>query len=172
MRVVIIFVLMVISASCSSQKNKSDKLVENKNDTLIALEQIEKLDAELKKVYSTPSLSEIPTELIDKTIQAHKDFVFKYPTHSFTPEALDKIHQLYGQLGNYQQATEYGEMILEKYPNYSKINAVIYSLATSYDFFTGNKKKAIVMYELSLSRKDVTENTRKEITERLKQLKQ
>jgi tetratricopeptide (TPR) repeat protein len=171
MKVVLLIGISVLAFSCTSQKTVNNSTVTVQNDTLVALNHIDSLNSALKIAYSSKEMSEVPTKLIEETIQAYKDFLFKYPKHQLTPEAYDKIHQLYGQLGSYQLAAEYGEALLNKYPDYKKKNIIKYSLATSYDFFLDQKEKAIYLYENLLADKTISDNARNEIKERLNQLK-
>lgn len=165
-----LFILSLTLISCKGKVADSTVTAEQKNDTLIALKEIQKLDSSLFLAYKNISdtASMIPVDLIEKTIQAHKDFVFNYPKHEFTPEALDKIHQLYMQLGHYQFSVDYGRQIIDNYPDYSKINQVLYSVATSYDFMLDNKEKAAEYYKILISKEKVPDTIKKEIKDRLK----
>lgn len=167
---VIVAIALFISASCSSK----DSVVETQptqqdNDTTIALRAIQESDSLLRIAYTTSDT--IPTQLIEEAIEIHKRFAHQFPEHSFAPDALDKIHYLYAQTGKYSLSVEYGELILKNYPKYAKINQVIYSLATSYDFMLSNNDKALVLYEKLIDSDHVTKETKEEIKERIKQLK-
>ncbi|MBN9294394.1 MAG: hypothetical protein J0G96_10480 [Flavobacteriia bacterium] len=167
------FCLLLFSLTLVSCKGKTaDNTVpaEQKNDTLIALKKIQELDSSLFLAYKEmgDTASTIPVDLIEKTIQAHKDFVFNYPKHEFTPEALDKIHQLYMQLGQYKFSVDYGQQIIDNYPGYSKINQVLYSVATSYDFMLDDKEKAMGYYKTLISKEKVPAAIKNEIKDRLK----
>lgn len=169
MRKIVSFLVVVLSFSCSSQKNTDVTNHAVQNDTIQALTEIDSLDHLLKEAYHK-DMEHVPTELIEKTIQAQKDFVFRFPQHAYTPEALDKIHQLYGQLGSYHFAVEYGEMLLQDFPNYKKKNLVKYSIATSYDYLLHNSTRAITLYKELLQDTTISDYSRSEITERLKQI--
>ncbi len=167
---IIILTLIVFSCKAKNTEIKDSSENKNQNDTLIALQEIHVLDSALVVAYKDIT-DTLPLKLIEKVINAQNDFAVKYPNHPYAPEALDKMHQLYLQSGNYHFSTEYGELLIKKYPNYKNINQVIYSLATSYDFMLNNKTRAIELYKKLLTREKVTQNTKNEINERLKQLK-
>lgn len=137
------------------------------NDTLVLLAKIHSTDSLLFIAYNNLENSALPTDLLNQAIELNIDFANKYSKHSYAPEALDKVHQLYMQLGNYHFSTEYGMMLIEKYPDYKRINPVIYSVATSYDFMLNNPDKAVLLYK-ELLQKNISDNTRNEINARLK----
>jgi tetratricopeptide (TPR) repeat protein len=167
---ILILTFIVFSCKAKNTEIKDSTLNANQNDTLIALQEIHALDSTLVSAYIDIT-DTLPLKLIEKVINAQNDFAVKYPNHPYAPEALDKMHQLYLQSGNYHFSTEYGELLIKKYPNYKNINQVMYSLATSYDFMLNNKTRAIELYKELLTREKVTQNTKNEINERLKQLK-
>lgn len=157
------------------------------NDTLVLLAKINSIDSLLFIAYNNPEKlknskppidedmpimnseppKDILTDLLSQAIELNMEFKNKYPEHSYAPEALDKVHQLYAQLGDYYFSAEYGVMLIHRYPDYKRINPVIYSVATSYDFMLNNPAKAVLLYK-ELLKKNISENTRNEINARLK----
>lgn len=157
--------------SCGNKTSNATTVSTAQNDTLALLTKISSTDSLLFIAYNSLENSELPTELLNQAIELNMEFTNKYPEHSYAPEALDKVHQLYVQLGNYHFSTDYGMMLIEKYPDYKRINPVMYSVATSYDFMLDTPNKAIPLYK-ALLQKDISENTRNEINGRLKNLGQ
>lgn len=173
--------------SCGNKTPNATTVNVPVNDTLILLAKIHSTDSLLFIAYNNPEklknskppiVEEMPvmnseppkdilTDLLNQAIELNMEFANKYSKHSYAPEALDKVHQLYMQLGNYHFSTEYGMMLIEKYPDYKRINPVIYSVATSYDFMLNNPDKAVLLYK-ELLQKNISDNTRNEINARLK----
>lgn len=166
---IVVLAFMVFSCKAKNTDTFKTPVKNTQNDTLQALQEIKKLDSTLVAAYKNVTDS-IPLSLIEVVINAQNNFALKYPDHPYAPEALDKVHQLFIQSGNYHFSTEYGERLVKEYPAYKNINQVLYSLATSYDFMLNNKDKAIALYKELLTKEKVSQNTKDEIKERLKQL--
>lgn len=175
MRTTIFAAILLICVSCKQNNSVSETPVNNsKNDTLIALEKLKSQDSTLIEFYKSIMESDkgqIPMELIDETIKMNQDFVFLYPNHEYAPQALDKIHQLYMQLGKYTFSTDYGVQLIENHPNYKNSIDVAYSIATTFDFMLNDQEKAIYYYNWLIENNKTPETLKKEISSRLKQFK-
>lgn len=152
-----VFISLIIGLlACNSSTKGISEGGTNENDTLNAKNELLRLDSSLVTSYRSVGTSsqDIPRDLIQQIIEKNKAYVQKFPKDNYVPTALDKIQQLYQQLGDYRLSAEYGEIIIEQHPSYKNINRVLYEVATTYDFMLNEKSKAISLYRELLKKKN------------------
>ncbi len=89
-------------------------------------------------------------------MRMYVEYSTKYPTDSLTPEFLFRASDIAQGSGNYQQAAEFLETILEKHTMYTKYPDVLFSAALVYDNYLENVNhgddRAIQLYDVIISK--------------------
>ena len=99
------------------------------------------------------------------------DFHTLYPEDPYAAECLDKVHMLYSGMGNYKRASQYADLILEKYPKYVNRPMIIESQASNFDIFILPRDSVKVKYYYKLLLKEnpkLDKDKKEEILMRLK----
>lgn len=89
-------------------------------------------------------------------LRLYVEYATKYPNDSLTAEYLFRASDIAQGTGNYQQAAEYLETILEKHTMYTKYPDVLFSAALVYDNYLENVNhgddRAIQLYDVIIAK--------------------
>jgi TolA-binding protein len=89
-------------------------------------------------------------------MRMYVEYATKYPNDSLTPEYLFRASDIAQGSGNYQQAAEFLETILEKHTTYTKYPDVLFSAALVYDNYLENvnhgDERAIQLYDVIIAK--------------------
>lgn len=107
----------------------------------------------------------------DEFLSMLSDFSDQFPDDPRAPECLDKIHMSYAGRNDCKKAVEYGDRIIEQYPDYINLPMVIESVAGSYDYCISPRDTVKVRkyYELLL-KQDIDQEKKQDVQSRLKNL--
>ncbi len=114
---------------------------------------VTKIDSLYKKMASSKMFNQ--NEAME-AMRMYVEFSTKYPNDSLTPEYLFRAADIAQGTGNYEQAAEYLETILEKHTMYVKYQDVLFSAALVYDNYLENvnhgDERAIQLYDLIINK--------------------
>ena len=139
-------------------------------------ENIEEMKSDIKvkedslSAFQTEKVA-IPRERQNSLISSLVDFYTLHPDDPYAPECLDKVQMLYSGMGNYRRASEYADLILEKYPKYINREMILESQASNFDIFIQPRDSVKVKYYYNLLLKEnpkLNKEKKEEIQLRLK----
>jgi len=138
-----ITVLMFSSCGGSGDAGPNDSLSADSHAILIT-------QIEAQKAKMSASRNYNPQDAL-AALRLYSTFTTKYPDDTLTPEYLFTAADLASGTGNYQQAAEYLETILDKYTMYPKYQDAMFAAALVYDNSLENVnhggERAIQLYE-------------------------
>lgn len=111
--------------------------------------------------------SELPQSTIDKAIELHHTYYYKFPKDEYAAECLDKIHQLHLQKKEYGKSVQVADTLFVHYPKYDNITEVYFSAATTYDYLLGDTANARKYYQVLLNSPKTSKAVKKEVEMRL-----
>ncbi len=170
-RVLFILSIVLLLIGCDS----NSKLMENEDlSPKTLLEQIKEQEDKINELSKDlrPGMK-IPSEMNEKLIHLLIEFYHKFPKNKYAPVCLDKLHMIYSAKREYQTSADYGDTLLNNYPNYINRPMILESMATTYDIFIQPRDTSKVRYynELLLEEdKEMPQEKREEIIFRLNHL--
>jgi TolA-binding protein len=113
--------------------------------------------AKIDSIYVTMSKSQSFDQNQAMTaMRMYVEYSTKYPKDSLTPEYLFRASDIAQGTGNYQQAAEYLETILDQHTMYPKYPDVLFSAALVYDNYLENVNhgddRAMQLYDLIIAK--------------------
>ncbi|MBL1280446.1 MAG: hypothetical protein COA33_009250 [Fluviicola sp.] len=121
----VIFTLLILTA-CGSSDN-------GLKDLKVKIEQKEEAIKELSK--DLRPNQKIPVSEREELVDLLLGFYHSYPKNEFAPVSLDKLHMIYSATREYQKSADYGDTLLNNYPNYINRALILESMAVNYDLF-------------------------------------
>lgn len=113
--------------SGSDQKSSSDSLSKPKKDRNASIDMINKAETAMRGSKTFES------RLALDALKAYTDFTNAFPEDSLTPEYLFRAADIAQGMGNYLQAANYFELILNKHKNYKRYADACFVAAHNYD---------------------------------------
>ena len=159
----LLFVFPLLFACGNSTNSEKKTAIDTLKEKITAKENSFATLQDAKKEISTIERN----ELIDMLL----DFYTRYPKDAYAPVCLDKVHMLYSGMGNYKRASQYADLILEKYPKYVNRPMIIESQASNFDIFILPRDSVKVKYYYKLLLKEnpkLDKDKKEEILMRLK----
>lgn len=121
------FFLLIFSCGESTHSDGSDTLPNGQLTRDQLVDSISKEEAKMRasKVY-------VPQQAMT-ALRLYTEFFTRFPNDTLTPEYLFLASNIAQGLGNYQQAAEFLETIIEKHPGFRKYPDAVFSAALLYD---------------------------------------
>ena len=109
MKAIVIALILILLASCSSDDENIDALKSK----------IEKKEEFIKSLSNDLAPSQrIPASERNELIELLLEFYHEFPQDELAPVTLDKIHMIYSSTREYQKSADYGDTLLDNYPNW------------------------------------------------------
>lgn len=145
--IILLILVFPILFACGNPKSSVEKTESEILKEKITLKEnsLAKFQGDEKKI-STIDRNELIEMLLD--------FYTRYPKDTYAPECLDKVHMAYSGMGLYNRASEYADLLLEKYPKYINRAMVLESQASNYDIFIQPRDTVKVKYYNTLLLKE------------------
>jgi hypothetical protein len=144
----------------SLKKEDLKKRIINYEDTL---SQIQKDPEKFGKTSSIFSM-----ELINRLTAYYRAF----PKDEYSSDCLFKIHMKYSELNLHDKSVVYGDTLLSLFPKYKNKEFLLESMASAYDVYImpRDTSKVRYYYNILLNEKNVRENKKRDIRNRLANL--
>ena len=162
----ITIVLSCISLILYSCGNKP-KVDENSREALkTKITEMEESISALKKKSSEPIPNLTSIELINRLTAYYSTF----PKDDYAADCLSKLHMKFSELNAHEKALEYGDTLLDVFPNYKNRDFILESMASTYDVLIEPRdtSKIRYYYSLLLKEKNLPKEKRDGIVNRLK----
>ncbi len=99
------------------------------------LDSVAKLEDSIMRIVNNPDDSK--PQLLNVARQAYLEqlkLVYQtYPDHEQAPVCLSKIHMVYAGIGVHRYALQYGDTLIEKYPDFEGTPTIMSSMFSTYD---------------------------------------
>jgi len=162
----ITIVLSCISLILYSCGNKP-KVDENSREALkTKITEMEDSISALQKKSSEPLPNLTSIELINRLTAYYSAF----PKDDYSADCLFKLHMKFSELNAHEKALEYGDTLLQVFPNYKNKDFILESMASTYDVLIEPRdtSKIRYYYSLLLKEKNLPKEKREDIVNRLK----
>lgn len=146
MKIFICISLFVIVYSCGNSVSKDEKTAE-------ALKEIIRMKEDSLAGFQK-EMKNIPMSKHHELISSLLDFYTRFPKDEYAPVCLDKVQMSYSGMGVYHRASEYADILLEKYPKYINRPMILESQASNYDIFMEPRDTTKVKYYYALLLKE------------------
>ncbi|MGQ9848210.1 MAG: tetratricopeptide repeat protein [Bacteroidales bacterium] len=133
----IIFVLLSLFFSCSSNEEKQKK----------EKQEIESNIARLEKILSSDTLGNINITAANEVIKYYASYSYKFQNDSITPEYIFRMANVFEALGKHREAIEAFHKVESKYPDYPKKDICIFMQGNIYETELKDLEKARQCYE-------------------------
>jgi len=169
MRVLSLLFVLFLMFSCDSQSHSTTNDEANE-----MLEEIKQKEDEIFNISKDlrPGMK-APSGMSDELVELLIHFYHSFPEHASAPVCLDKVHMVYSAKRKYQLSANYGDTLLNNYPDYINRPMILESMATTYDIFIQPRDTSKVRYynELLLKEdKEMSPEKREEILFKLDNL--
>jgi len=123
---IILSTLVILAVSCTNEPLKGEVDSGGELDTVEFLSEIKTLDSIM--------LAGIPEKKdIKKAIVMYQDYINYFPNDDKTPAYLLQVSDFYLNMGKTEKSVNLLTTIIEKYPNYKKIETVYFIRASHVD---------------------------------------
>ncbi|HIP35687.1 MAG TPA: tetratricopeptide repeat protein [Crocinitomix sp.] len=129
--------LVLFTIGCNSSENSDTP--NNEVDTDKFLAKIKKLDDSLNTNFPSQ-------DILKEAVTAFQDYAVIYPEDEKSPEYLLKASDIAFTLGQHAKSVKILNRIIEKYPNYYRIESVYYNRASHTDFELRDTAQARIYY--------------------------
>ncbi|NBW72729.1 MAG: hypothetical protein EBR24_08080 [Flavobacteriia bacterium] len=128
--------------------------------------QMEDSISALQKKSSEPLPNLTSIELINRLTAYYSAF----PKDDYAADCLSKLHMKFSELNAHEKALEYGDTLLQVFPNYKNKDFILESMASTYDVLIEPRdtSKIRYYYSLLLKEKNLPKEKREDIVNRLK----
>jgi len=128
--------------------------------------QMEDSISALQKKSSEPLPNLTSIELINRLTAYYTAF----PKDDYSADCLFKLHMKFSELNAHEKALEYGDTLLQVFPNYKNKDFILESMASTYDVLIEPRdtSKIRYYYSLLLKEKNLPKEKREDIVNRLK----
>ena len=162
-------ITIVLSCICLllySCENKP-KVDENSREALkTKITEMEDSISALQKKSSEPIPNLTSIELINRLTAYYSTF----PKDDYAADCLSKLHMKFSELNAHEKALEYGDTLLDVFPNYKNRDFILESMASTYDVLIEPRdtSKIRYYYSLLLKERNLAKEKREGIVNRLK----
>ena len=166
MKIKLLFIVLgiFITVSCDSQNVNNESM----------LAEITKKEQSIKQISIDLRPGQvIPMSESDELVELLLAYYHASPESVEAPLCLDKIHMIYSSTKRYSLSVNYGDTLLNQYPDYINRAMIIESMAVTYDIFIHprNKDKVRFYNEMLLTENpDLPEEKQAEIKFKLENL--
>ena len=143
------------------------KVDENSREALkTKITEMEDSISALQKKSSEPIPNLTSIELINRLTA----FYSAFPKDDYAADCLAKLHMKFSELNAHEKALEYGDTLLDVFPNYKNRDFILESMASTYDVLIEPRdtSKIRYYYSLLLKERNLPKEKRDGIVNRLK----
>ncbi len=137
---VLMMFLMVFFVACNGSENEQKQGENSDVDKAEFLKKIKMLDDSLNTNFPSQ-------EILKEAVTAFQDYAVIYPDDEKAPDYLLKASDIAYTLGQHPKAVKILNQIIEKYPDYTRIESVYYNRASHTDFELRDTAQAKIYYK-------------------------
>lgn len=144
----LIFVALIIAA-CGGEETKTGTPSQQEMKTAI-----NQMNDSLQLMFDdvmNGKLDKVPSLAIYETVNRYLAYYHAFPKDAYAAECLDRVHQLYLQEKVYDLSVQYGDTLLQKYPDYKGRANIYLSLGSTYDVMLRDTAKVRLYYSKLLN---------------------
>jgi hypothetical protein len=160
---IVLSCICLLLYSCGNNPNVDEK---SREALKTKITQMEDSISALQKKSSEPLPNLTSIELINRLTAYYSAF----PKDDYAADCLSKLHMKFSELNAHEKALEYGDTLLQVFPNYKNKDFILESMASTYDVLIEPRdtSKIRYYYSLLLKEKNLPKEKREDIVNRLK----